>query len=178
VGEAGEGMTDMSSLHRDIDGSFDLTHGESDPPTPEYEAWHQMKSRCLNSKDKRFKDYGGRGIAICERWQNSYEMFLADMGRRPSPQHSLDRFPNNDGDYEPTNCRWATRSEQQQNKRVGILMNTNTSGVPGVSYYSQTDRWEAYHWNKSRKIRLVYFGTFDQAVAARKAWEAKRKITP
>jgi recombination protein RecT len=98
-----------------------------------------MKSRCLNSKDKRFKDYGGRGIAICERWRNSYDNFLADMGRRPSSQHSLDRYPNNDGDYEPTNCRWATRSDQQQNKRIGILMNTNTSGVPGVSYYSQTN---------------------------------------
>jgi hypothetical protein len=147
-----------------------VKHGESSDPTPEYEAWHQMKSRCLNPADKRYQQYGARGIGVCEQWIYSYGNFLAYMGRRPSPDYSLDRI-DNDGNYEPGNCRWATRSEQQQNKRVSILMNTNTSGVPGVSFYSQTSRWEAYHWIKNKKIRLGYFESFDEAVSARKAWE-------
>ena len=157
------------------DGMFTTTHGESDPPTPEYEVWHAIKSRCLNPKTKSFKDYGARGIKLCERWM-SYENFLADLGRRPSPQHSIDRR-DNDGNYEPGNCRWATRSEQQQNKRVGILMNTNSSGVPGVSYYKQTKKWEAYHWERNRKIRLGYFATFEEAADRRKEWENQKRKT-
>jgi hypothetical protein len=76
-----------------------------------------MIGRCEDSNQPAFKYYGARGIKVCERWRGSYENFLADMGRRPSPVHSLDRYPNNDGDYEPSNCRWATDSEQNSNKR-------------------------------------------------------------
>jgi hypothetical protein len=75
-----------------------------------------MKARCLSPKWPRFKDYGGRGIKICDRWCDSFEDFLADMGPRPSPQHSIHRI-NNDGNYEPTNSRWATSGEQASNKR-------------------------------------------------------------
>lgn len=93
------------------------THGEAKPiKTPEYTAWRSMKTRCLDPNTHYYKTYGGRGIKICKRWLNSYENFLADMGRRPSPQHSLDRI-NNDGDYKPSNCRWATKSQQSQNQR-------------------------------------------------------------
>jgi hypothetical protein len=82
----------------------------------EWAAWHQAKMRTTSPTHPAWKDYGGRGIKVCERWLNSYENFLADMGRRPSPQHSIDRI-NNDGDYEPGNCRWATKSEQVLNRR-------------------------------------------------------------
>lgn len=78
--------------------------------TPEYMAWNSMISRCSNPRHQGFHNYGGRGIRVCDRWR-SFSVFLADMGTRPSPQHSIDRI-NNDGNYEPANCRWATGSEQ------------------------------------------------------------------
>ena len=83
--------------------------------TPEYAAWRNMKQRCLNSKNPRYADYGGRGITVCERWLD-FETFLADVGLRPSPELTLDRI-NNDGNYEPGNVRWTTRTAQQQNRR-------------------------------------------------------------
>ena len=89
------------------------THGLS--RTPEYRSWAEMKQRCFNPNHKQYSDYGGRGITVCDRWLN-FKNFLADMGSRPSPKHSLDRI-NNDGDYCPDNCRWATKAEQVNNRR-------------------------------------------------------------
>ena len=83
-----------------------------------------MKERCCDPKNKRFADYGGRGIKVCDRWLNSFENFLADMGLKPSPEHSIER-KNTDGDYEPDNCKWATQIEQANNKRTNHLITAN-----------------------------------------------------
>ena len=84
--------------------------------TPEYKAWQSLKQRCNNENCHNFKDYGGRGISVCDRWMNSFENFYEDMGDRPGGYYSIDRI-DVDGDYEQSNCRWATRSEQQKNRR-------------------------------------------------------------
>lgn len=93
-------------------------HGESDihNRTPEYQAWLNMKRRCYNPNDDRYESYGGSGVKVCEQWKDDYRAFLADMGRRPSPDHSLERL-NVYGDYEPSNCTWILNAEQQRNQR-------------------------------------------------------------
>ena len=90
------------------------THGMAG--TPEYRAWQKMKARCTCKTDKRYIHYGGRGIKVCSQWLNSFESFYADMGAKPAPHLTLDRA-NNDGDYTPENCRWATYTRQNNNKR-------------------------------------------------------------
>jgi hypothetical protein len=84
--------------------------------SPTYSSWQAMKSRCLNPQTSSYRNYGGRGIKIYDRWLD-FKNFLADMGERPEGT-SLDRFPNKNGNYEPGNCRWATRLEQNRNQRI------------------------------------------------------------
>ena len=91
----------------------------------EYNIWNGVKARCYNSNTPQYKDWGGRGITMCARWRNSFENFLKDVGERPSKNHSLDRYPNKNGNYTPSNTRWATREQQMRNTRHNNLLTLN-----------------------------------------------------
>lgn len=108
----------VSSCGCNRDGKWNLKHGHARQAarTAEYMCWKHIIQRCENPNNKRYEDYGGRGISICKRWRESYETFFADMGQKPTRTHSIDRI-DNDGNYEPSNCRWATPEEQRINQR-------------------------------------------------------------
>lgn len=106
-----------------------------------YRVWHSMRQRCFNPNNARYYRYGGRGIGICARW-DSFENFMSDMGPRPTSDHSLDRIDNN-GDYEPSNCRWATRSQQQRNKGKYPIDNALPKG---------DEHWTRNNLDRARKI--------------------------
>jgi len=106
-------------LSREIVAARSSTHGES--YSKEYKSWQSMIGRCRNPKDPNFKYYGGRGITVFQEWER-FENFLAYMGRRPTSGHSIDRYPDKNGNYEPGNCRWATATEQNNNTRSNHLL--------------------------------------------------------
>lgn len=91
-------------------------HGHAAINSTEYRSWRSMKDRCLNPSCPKYHLYGGRGVTVCERWVESFETFLDDMGPKPGPGYSIDRI-DSDGNYEPGNCRWATYLEQRHNRR-------------------------------------------------------------
>jgi hypothetical protein len=93
-------------------------HARDGKVTPTFKAWASMIQRCYTKTDARYRLYGAKGVAVCERWRESFETFLEDMGERPTDKHSLDRFPDPFGNYEPGNCRWATTTQQNRNKRT------------------------------------------------------------
>lgn len=117
------------------------THGMS--KSPEYKTWHGIKYRCYSSNYKEPQYYQEKGITMCDRWLHSFENFYEDMGQRPSKSHSIDRIDSN-GNYEPSNCRWATKEEQSSNTSRNILVDHNgekitlmqLSKIKGVNYGS------------------------------------------
>ena len=126
--------------------------------TPEHYVWRAMVDRCTVPTHKAFDAYGGRGITVCKRWLN-YKNFLADMGKRPSTKHSIDRI-NNDKGYSPSNCKWATRSEQQRNKRntrvftdgkfTGTLVEcANKIGISKELAFYRFKNWGTFEKGKS-----------------------------
>lgn len=134
------------------------THGLS--KTVEFSIWQGMRQRCYNKNDDGYKNYGARGIEVCDRWNSSFENFYKDMGPKPSPKHSIDRFPNMNGNYEPNNCRWATSRQQTRNtrynqfveiegKRLCVKEWSEVLGVSTDSIYSRL------YWNKKSGIKTI-----------------------
>jgi hypothetical protein len=131
--------------------------------TPEYAAWRNMRGRCAHDSN-----YVARYITVCEQWTHSFANFFADVGLKPSPDHTLDRI-DNDGNYEPGNVRWATRTEQGGNR--------SNNSIWGVGIRQHPDRrFRAYIILRGRKFRLGAFDTQEKAVAVRAEFE--RLATP
>lgn len=106
--------------------------------SPEYKVWLGMKRRCYDASFKDYPNWGGRGVRVCERWNSSFEHFLSDMGARPSKRHSIDRIDSS-GNYEPTNCRWATPEVQGANTR-----SCRSITVAGIEYKTLKDAAKAH----------------------------------
>lgn len=96
--------------------------------SPTYYSWMAMKQRCLNPNHAEYSRYGAKGVTVCDRWKDSFETFLADMGERPAGK-TIDRFPNKTGNYEPGNCRWATPEEQSQNRTTAKFTLEKVKGI-------------------------------------------------
>jgi len=138
-------------LQKESSAELKKTHGES--YSVEYDALHNIIQRCTNKNHPQYDGYGGRGITVCDRWVNSVLDFIADVGRRPSPLHSIDRFPDNNGNYEPGNVRWATGKQQTRNRRVTTTMThlgktqsfgdwSDETGIPiSILYGRKENQW-------------------------------------
>ena len=119
----------------------------------EYHIWNAMVQRCYRTSSRAYPEYGGRGIQVCGRWKNSFENFLADMGKRPSKAHSLDRI-DPDGHYEPSNLRWATDKVQARNKRNTIRLEWPTGSGQMIAAADIAEQLgESYSSFRQRMIR-------------------------
>lgn len=142
--------------------------------SPEYSSWRSMIHRCTDPNNNRYELYGGRGVRVCERWlgEHGFGNFLADMGERPDPKraYSLDRWPNRDGNYEPSNCRWATRSQQMTNRRPfqQSKRNFTSSKFKGVTWLPKRAKWMAQI--TANKIH-TFLGEFRSEEAAARAYD-------
>lgn len=137
-----------------------ITHGLS--KTPLYKVWRTMRARCNNPKNASWPNYGGRGIRVCQSWDNpnnGFLAFLADMGNPPSPGMTVERIDTN-GDYTPANCKWATRQEQAENRRNVIRITykgetrtlSHWSRVTGIPLQVLYGRYSKLKWNPDRML--------------------------
>lgn len=153
------GHTKSCGCHkRDNTHRVKYRHGRE--PKDVWHAWCHVRARCYNPKNKSYHRYGGRGIRVCDRWLNSFEAFRDDMRPRPSPQHSIER-KDNDGDYTPDNCTWATKKAQARNRRSSVL----------VEYQGRTQCVTAWAEELGIKAHTLYRRVFVSK------WEIERALT-
>jgi hypothetical protein len=136
-------------------GDHQRTHGMTG--TTEHKIWTMMRTRCSNEKYTHYKNYGGRGITVCDAWAGSFERFYADIGPRPSAHHTLDRIDNSKG-YSPENCRWSTRGEQNRNHRRNRLLSLNGETMNVIDWAKrlgltqQALQWRLKNWPIERVL--------------------------
>jgi len=118
-----EHIATIDSVKRELTKSCGCFYHHGMVGTPEYKSWAGMIQRCTNAKDKRYTEYGGRGISVCDEWI-SFKAFYSSMGDKPGENYSIDRIDNN-GNYEPGNCRWATKTQQSRNTRSNVIIKYN-----------------------------------------------------
>ena len=167
---AGRGFCKSHYMKKYSRGEFKVnlqrTHGMY--KTPEYISWDKMKQRCYNSKHNRYHIYGARGITVCDEWKDSFPAFYADMGNRPE-KYTIDRIDSDKG-YYPDNCRWASVSEQNANKRKDPKKSSIICGVRKYGKY----KWVAQIGKDYNNVTLGVFKDLFEALAARKSAEVRR----
>lgn len=152
-------------------GCSSIVHGHNTTTrgrTPEHSSWGHMMQRCYNKNNNMYEFYGAKGVKVCDRW-HEFKNFLDDMGEKPTSEHSIDRIDVY-GNYEPDNCRWATREQQDRNTR---LRRTNKTGVKGVYFEKQTQMYRASIGVRGKSYRSKRFNTLEEATQARKELEIK-----
>lgn len=135
-----------------------IRHGYSNNPPPEYFIYKAMLDRCYNSNHPKFIDYGGRGISVCDKWRESFDVFFKEMGRRPTNNHWLDRFPDKNGNYCPENCQWRLVKDQQNNKRNNITITYNGITKSQYDWTKELGRgtgWITYHLKKGKSLDWI-----------------------
>lgn len=150
-------ITSCGCRQKEIVSVANSTHGKSH--SSEYKSWSKMKERCLNPNSRNWRFYGGRGISVCEKWM-SFGAFLSDMGEKPTRYHSLERI-NVNGNYDPSNCKWATNKEQCRNKRNTVFVEYDGRRV---SLLDLSDRFSVSYKNLWRRVVV-------------RNWEIKRALT-
>ena len=155
-------MQDVKSGKTKSCGCLKVTHGLKSHRL--YSVWKAMISRCTNQANKGYKNYGGRGITVCDRWLD-IQNFIEDMYPTYKEGLTIERIEV-DGNYEPNNCEWVTRQVQNRNKR--IIQTNNTSGFRGVNYNKKNKKWIA---RISIDNKRIYLGTFDTAIEAAKTYD-------
>jgi hypothetical protein len=156
---------------RESVGRIATKHGLSDHEL--YRTWGLMINRCENQNDPNFQYYGAQGVKVCERWRHSFPNFLADMGERP-PEMTLDRYPDKNGNYEPNNCRWATRKQQIDNRRPSTPRRPGLTGIEELPSWSSKGKMrygKMRYQVKFKECHIGVFPTLDMARTVRKTAE-------
>lgn len=149
--------TSCGCFRRQMVGDHFRTHGKSG--TAEHQIWKHVIRRCCSKTSPSYYKYGAKGITVCDRWRNSFADFLTDMGPRPTSKHSIDRYPNGAGNYEPGNCRWATSSEQSVNRKTTKFFDFDGQRLPSAHWAAK------FKTDKSAFRRFLQKHTIEEAAA-------------